>query len=78
MAPLVVGSGSDVNATSENENKIVEINHEMIGGETLVHAGSKSAYSWCYHLPSTDQSAEERMGTRTKVHQTPQTLRNLE
>src|SRR5258706_5946292 len=68
-APLAVKSESGVNGTSENEDKIAD---ETIKDETLVHTGSKSAYSWCYHLPSTYQSAGESMRTR----QAPQTLQN--
>ena len=53
-------------ATSENEDKIVEMTDEMTKDETLVHAGSKSAHSWCFYLPSIFQSAGERM--RMRMH----------
>ena len=51
-APSAVKSERGVKATSENEDKIVEMIEKMIENETLVHAGSKSAYSWCFYLPS--------------------------
>jgi len=80
-APLAVGPESDVNATSENEDRFVEINDEMTEFGTPVYAGSQSAYSWCYHLLSSYQSAGERtrigMRMRMRMHQAPQTLRNL-
>ena len=69
-APLTVKSERGVKATSENEDKIVEMIEKMIENETPVHAGSKSAYSWFYHLPSTYQSAGERM-TMMMTHQAP-------
>lgn len=59
--------------------QIVDIDDEMIEDEALVHAGSKSAYSWWYHLLSTYQNAGGRMRMRLSmsIHKAPQPLRNL-